>query len=37
MSEKQQVVYVGGLNLFSLVYAAIIIMKIAGVITWSWW
>lgn len=35
--EKTQVVYSGGLNLFSLVYAAIIIMKIAGVITWSWW
>ncbi len=37
MSEKQQIVYTGGLNLFSIVYAAIIIMKIAGVITWSWW
>ena len=37
MSEKQQIVYTGGLNLFSIVYAAIIIMKIAGVISWSWW
>lgn len=34
---KQVVYYSNGLNLFSIVYAAIIIMKIAGIVTWSWW
>ena len=37
MSKNEtKIVYAGGTSLFTIVYAAIIIMNIAGVINWSW-
>lgn len=37
MSKNEtKIVYAGGTSLFTIVYAAIIIMNIAGVIDWPW-